>query len=128
MGGEMKKWIALAALATSSVAIAKGGEKPLFSSDAPIRVAIQGPVSSIARKMAKSVEPEAATLVVTSPAESHPIMLSARGLSRRTGGICDFPPLRVEFTPKPTEPSLFAGQKKLKLVTHCKSSAGYQQH
>jgi hypothetical protein len=124
----MKKLFAIAILTTSSAAIAQGGAKPLFGSDAPIRITIQGPVNSIVRKAAKSVEPEAATLSMTTPAESLPIRLSARGLSRRTGGICDFPPLRVELSQPPAATSLFAGQRRLKLVTHCKSSAGYQQH
>ena len=128
MGGAMRRLLALAVLATSSAAFAQGTPKPLFGSDAPIRVSIQGPVNSIARKAARSVEPEAATLSMTMPAESHPIRLSARGLSRRTGGICDFPPLRVEFAQPPAATSLFQGQRRLKLVTHCKSSAGHQQH
>ena len=124
----MIRWLGLALLAASSAVFAQGAPKPLFGSEAPIRFAIQGPVGSIARKAAKSVEPEAATLSLTAPAESHPIRLSARGLSRRTGGICDFPPLRVEFTQPPPATSLFAGQRRLKLVTHCKSSGGHQQH
>ena len=124
----MKGLFALAILTSSSAAIAQGGSTPLFDSAAPIRVTLQGPVGAIARKLAKSVAPEAATLSMTAPAESHPIMLSARGLSRRTGGICDFPPLRVEFTQRPAATSLFAGQKRLKLVTHCKASAGHQQY
>ena len=124
----MIKWLGLAFLAAASAAMGQGAPKPLFGSETPIRFSIQGPVGSIARKAAKSVEPEAATLSMTSPAETHPIRLSARGLSRRTGGICDFPPLRVEFTQPPAATSLFVGQKRLKLVTHCKSSPGHQQH
>ena len=128
MGGEMIRWLGVALLAASSAAFGQGTAKPLFGSEAPIRFTIQGPVNSIARKAAKSVAPEAAVLTMTAPAESHPIQLSARGLSRRTGGICDFPPLRVEFTRPPAATSLFAGQRRLKLVTHCKSSAGHQQY
>ena len=128
MGGKMIKWLGLAFLAAASAAVGQGAPKPLFGSEAPIRFTIQGPVGSIARKAAKSVEPEAATLSMTAPAESHPIRLSARGLSRRTGGICDFPPLRVEFAQPPGATSLFAGQRRLKLVTHCKSSSGHQQY
>ena len=124
----MIRWLAMGLTAVSSAALAQSPPKPLFGSEAPIRFTIQGPVGSIARKAARSVEPEAAALSMTSPAENHPIRLSARGLSRRTGGICDFPPLRVEFTQPPAATSLFAGQRRLKLVTHCKSSAGHQQH
>ncbi|HVF37365.1 MAG TPA: hypothetical protein VNA29_05425 [Sphingomicrobium sp.] len=102
---------------------------PLFASDVPLRVALQGPVNAIARKAAGSTEPHPATLTLTVPAgEVHPIRLSARGLSRRKGDICRFPPLRVEFSTAPAAASLFAGQRRLKLVTHCQSSAGFQQH
>ena len=38
--------------------------------------------------------------------------------------ICTFPPLRVEFAQPPAATSLFAGQKRLKLVTHCKVRGG----
>lgn len=125
----MGRLLALLALASvPGAAMAQGAPKPLFAIDAPIRVKIQGPINSIARKAADSVTPQSATLTLSSPAESHPIQLSARGLSRRTGGICDFPPLRVEIIQPPAPTSLFAGQRRLKLVTHCKSSAGFQQH
>jgi hypothetical protein len=54
--------------------------------------------------------------------------LSARGLTRRLKLTCSFPPLRVEFAQKPPETSLFAHQSRLKLVTHCQSPEGFQQH
>ena len=124
----MRGTLALAFLTAPAAVLAQPAPKPLFANDAPIQVKIQGPMGSIARRAAKSVEPESGTLSMTAPAESHPIRISPRGLSRRTSGICDFPPLRVEFTPGPAAPSLFAGQKRLKLVTHCKSSSGHQQY
>ena len=123
----MRGLLALAMLTLPTAAAAQAAPKPLFASDAPIRITIQGPIGSISRKAAKSVEPEAATLTLASPAESHPIQLSARGLSRRTGGICSFPPLRVEFPQKPAPTSLFVGQKRLKLVTHCKDGGSFEQ-
>jgi hypothetical protein len=118
---------ALLAIAAPAGALAQSAPKPLFASDAPIHIKIQGPISSIARNAAKSTAPQAATLSISAPAESYPIRLSARGLSRRTGGICDFPPLRVEFAQPPSASSVFVGQKRLKLVTHCKSPGSYQQ-
>ena len=48
---------------------------------------------------------------------------ASRGITRATRDICDFPPLRVEFTRRPAGDSLFAGQRKLKLVTHCRNDA-----
>jgi hypothetical protein len=126
---NMQKLLAFVVLATMpGTALAQGSVTPLFATDAPIRIRIQGPVNSIARKAAKDVTPQAATLSLVSPSETLAIQLSARGLSRRTAGICDFPPLRVQFAQPPAATSLFAGQRRLKLVTHCKSSDGHQQH
>ena len=125
----MERMLVLVAIALMpGTALAQGQVTPLFATDAPIQIRIQGPVNGIARKAAKDVTPQAATLTLASPSETHAIQLSARGLSRRTAGICDFPPLRVQFTQAPAATSLFAGQRRLKLVTHCKGSAGFQQH
>ena len=115
-------------IAAPAVAMAQAPGKPLFASDVPIRITIQGPVGSIVRQAADSVSPKPATLALAGTAEVLPIQLSARGLSRRTAGICSFPPLRVEFTKPPAAQSVFAGQKRLKLVTHCQRSEAYQQH
>lgn len=123
------KWLcALLLIAASAAAQAQSGPTPLFASDDPIRLTIKGPLGSIARKAADSMQPHDATLTLASPAEVHPIKLSARGLSRRKSGICQFPPLRVELAQPAPATSLFAGQRRLKLVTHCRSSEGFQQH
>ena len=48
--------------------------------------------------------------------------------ARHHAGGCrrpaSFPPLRVEFAQPPAATSLFAGQRRLKLVTHCRSPGG----
>jgi hypothetical protein len=124
----MKQAIGLLVLAAPAAALAQASPTPLFAGDAPIRIKVQGPIGAIARNMAESTDPRPATLSLSAPAELHPIQLSARGLSRRTAGICSFPPLRVEFAHKPEAGSLFAGQKRLKLVTHCNPQAGFQQN
>ncbi|QDP18990.1 hypothetical protein [Sphingomonas xanthus] len=98
----------------------------LFAAEAPLRIMIAGPVSRIARNAADSVAPHPATLTEASGA-AHPIRLSARGISRRKGGFCDFPPLRVEFSAPPPAASPFAGQHRLKLVTHCQAGESYHQ-
>jgi hypothetical protein len=101
---------------------------PLFASDAPIRVTIQGPVGAIARGSEDSTKPREATLTLAGAPEAYPIRLSARGITRRLKDTCSFPPLRVEFAQRPPASSLFAGQGRLKLVTHCRQPEGFQQH
>jgi hypothetical protein len=53
------------------------------------------------------------------------IKVRARGNIRRTG-ICDFPPLMLNFHMKNSEGAEFAGINKLKIVPYCK--IGYEQY
>jgi len=119
----------LAMLMPAAALAATDRAKPLFAGDDVIRVTIKGPVAAVARTGGTPSAPRPASLSV---AGAHPetlaISLSPRGLTRRKPGVCSFSPLRVEFTDKPPQESLFSGQKKLKLVTHCQGSAGYQQY
>lgn len=120
----------LRALATCSVALSSpvlaADPAPLFASSDPIHIRIQAPISKlISDRGGQTV----AVGTLTDPAgQQLPISLSLRGITRRTSEICNFPPLRVEFTAPPPATSLFAGEKALKLVTHCRNSADYQQH
>ena len=67
-------------------------------------------------------------MLVDPSGQSLPINLQLRGITRRTSEICDFAPLRVDFTAAPPATSVFAGQRRLKLVTHCRNSASFQQY
>jgi len=120
--------IALAFLLPAAAEAAAEPTKPLFAGSEMVHVTITGPISTIARNAAESIAPHPATLSLGASAEVYPIMLSARGKSRRNTELCQFPPLRVEFTRAPPATSLFSGQKRLKLVTHCRQSAGFQQY
>ena len=50
-----------------------------------------------------------------------PVTLSVRGNFRRDGANCRFPPLYLNVPKKAVKHTLFAGQDKLKLVTHCQT-------
>jgi hypothetical protein len=100
--------------------------KPLFAASDPIHIVIQAPISDLVRNRADSNVVQG---TLTDPSgQALPIALNPRGITRRASDICDFPPLRVQFTAPPPATSLFAGQKKLKLVTHCKNSPAFQQY
>ena len=111
-------------LVSSSPAQAKE-PKPLFAASDPIHIVIQAPLGGLIRNRSSSVVQGTLT---DSSGNALPVALSVRGITRRSTDICDFPPLRVEFTGPAPANSLFAGQKKLKLVTHCKSSPSFQQY
>lgn len=58
-----------------------------------------------------------------------PVFVRTRGHSRRQPEVCSFPPLRFRFRTEQVANTLFAGQEKLKLVTHCRTEVReYQQY
>jgi hypothetical protein len=98
----------------------------LFASAEPIHLVIQAPLPALMRNRAART---AVAGTLTEPSgQSLPISLQLRGITRRTAEICDFAPLRVDFVSPPAATSLFAGQKRLKLVTHCRNAASFQQY
>ena len=117
-------------LAAAGAAQAKGDKpKPLFAADEPIRITLKGPIDVLARGARDRDKTVSGVLSVQgAQPESLPVTLSVRGITRRMADICPFPPLRVEFPDKPGGGSLFKGQKRLKLVTHCRPAEDFQQH
>ncbi|HEX5238720.1 MAG TPA: hypothetical protein VFW39_09690 [Sphingomicrobium sp.] len=100
--------------------------KPLFAGSDPIHIVIQAPLGTLIHNR-QSTAVVSGTL--TDPGgQTLPIALSLRGITRRSTDTCDFPPLRVSFAGHPPATSLFAGQSKLKLVTHCRNSPAFQQY
>jgi hypothetical protein len=126
----MKRLSLLLLAALSFVALARPAQaqapKPLFAASDPIHIIIQGPLSSLAHNRGYT---QAAAGTLTDPSgQALPITLNLRGITRRASDTCDFPPLRVEFARPPPASSLFAGQDKLKLITHCRNSPSFQQY
>ena len=126
----MGAWLALAfAVAAQGDGLAPKKPTRLFAEDQPIHVSISGPIAAIVAAPAQSRDARPASLTLKGPvSETHQIMLSPRGLTRRQKKTCNFPPLRVDFAAEPAKGSLFARQNRLKLVTHCRTAEGHQQH
>ena len=127
----MNAWKVLAALAAALIpaAATAAPPKPLFASDEPIRLTIRGPIAEVADAAPGQWPVRNGSLSLAGPTpETLAIRLSPRGLTRRKKDICQFAPLRVEFAQPPPETSLFRGQRRLKLVTHCRKAESFQQH
>jgi hypothetical protein len=120
--------LSLASPTATATAGAPEPPKPLFASDEMVRLTIRGAISELARGGPDSRSTIPATLTLAGTSDSLPIQLSLRGITRRQRDVCQFPPLRVVFSQAPANGSLFAGQRKLKLVTHCRPSAAFQQY
>jgi hypothetical protein len=118
----------IAIVAASLLAAAPGragAPTPLFADDDKIAIAIAAPWSKIARA-APTDKPFEGLLTIGD--ETHPVLIGTRGKSRREKHVCEFPPLRVEFSEPPPASSLFHKQKKLKLTSYCRRSSAHQQY
>lgn len=120
---------ALAALSGTAWAQAPQPATPMFADNTPIHLVVRGPLQSIIHAASDSNTPQAGTVsLVGGSNESLAVAISARGITRRMSVTCSFPPLRLDLAAKPGATSYFAGQKRLKLVTHCRDSAGFQRY
>jgi hypothetical protein len=123
MRGWKRALALVVAGSSTAAAVAAAPPTPLFASDAPIRLTITGPISTLVSKRSRGALPA----ILVAPDGTYPITLAPRGITRLKSDVCQFPPLRVEFAQRPAAASLFQGQHRLKLVTHCKQSADFQQ-
>ena len=100
----------------------------LFRSDDIIDLTIKAPFASLTRSANVADAGVAGTVTVGGTTNALPVTLSPRGITRRKRETCPFPPLWVEFAAKPPANSVFKGQKRLKLVTHCRAPESFQQY
>jgi hypothetical protein len=59
---------------------------------------------------------------------SIPLQIRTRGHSRRRPQLCDFAPLRLEFTKNQMSGTVFGGHRALKLGTHCRDVGEFEQY
>ena len=100
----------------------------LFGADEALQLVLEAPLHTLVRNR-KDRPRVPGTLAIRNPdgtEQSVPVEVRPRGKSRLEE--CSFPPLRLDFKRKQVESTLFHGQKRLKLVTHCKNSPSYRNY
>jgi hypothetical protein len=102
---------------------------PLFASDTAITLTLVADFRALAGQR-DTVNPKRFPLSVTyAGADGKPVtvrgQVTTRGHFRLQRGTCYFPPLRLVFPDTGTRGTLFARQRGLKLVTHCRDQ--YEQ-
>ncbi|MGD9815225.1 MAG: hypothetical protein AB7Q23_08460 [Hyphomonadaceae bacterium] len=116
-------------LATLCALAPASAQTRLFQDESELQIVIEGPIGEIVRTAARNTDARPATVTLLGAGEPQvfQIELSPRGFSRRSGGICTFPPLRLDFDKPALRGSLLQGQNRLKLVTRCRNGANYEQ-
>lgn len=101
----------------------------LFRSDAPLALTLETDLRALLRDRGDQRKEHAATLryvAADGDTGSVAIEVRTRGLFRLK--LCAFPPLRLNLPRGRMDGTPFAGQDKLKLVTHCRDTRVYEQN
>lgn len=117
----------LLALAALAPAVNAGTAQPLFDDTAPLAVTLEFSADDL-RESATGGEPFEGRLSYEQDGRRQvfDLELSLRGHSRRE--LCEMPPLKLNFRQKQVEGTVFAGQNKLKLVTHCLDEGAFRRY
>lgn len=110
---------------SSQYVIGQGDIKPLFSTDSILELRIFMNVKEVTTDVKERVEHEARLSYKSPNGTDHElnIKVAVRGKTRTNTRVCKFPPLKLNFKKKKVANTIFAGQNKLKLVTHCNTKA-----
>jgi hypothetical protein len=106
--------------------------RALFSADAPVEIKLVGNFKVITKDRdtlstkeywgeVQMADGKGAELKI-------PVMLRTRGHYRLSSRNCSFVPLRLDFKKADVKGTVFDGQDKLKLVTHCNPNAMYEEY
>jgi hypothetical protein len=94
----------------------------LFEDQTVLEVELAGPIDALIRNREDRQE---LPFVLRSGGSELDVNVRVRGKSRLE--VCRFPPLRLNFQHGAAEQTAFAGQDKLKLVTHCSNGRSGEQ-
>ncbi|MGI9236823.1 MAG: hypothetical protein ACR2QZ_05470 [Woeseiaceae bacterium] len=100
-----------------------GQASTLFDDKTVLEITIEGPLSTV---IDDTKERQQQAFSINVSGEETEVFVRLRGKSRLVH--CQFPPLRLNFAADDNVDSVFAGQDKLKLVTHCKKSQDYESN
>lgn len=104
--------------------------QPLFSSHSVLNIRIKAPLTQLMRERSNEHYLDGTLSYTDASGVVHTLdlKLRTRGEYRRQRKTCSFAPLRLNFRKKQVAETVFAGQDKLKLVTHCKTNSNrYEQ-
>ncbi|MBT8077851.1 MAG: hypothetical protein KJO31_04705 [Gammaproteobacteria bacterium] len=117
---------AIAVLVFSPAVVA--GELPLFASQETLHLTLEFPVNTLLRQRDERPVLDGVLRYTDDSGQELALDMSmtTRGKSRLE--YCSFPPLTLDLKRKQLEGSVFEGQNKLKIVTHCKNGSQHLRY
>ena len=104
------------------------GQAPLFRDTAPLTLRLEGDFKVLFRDRGETRVEHPALLRFSSGTDSGSVKvdLRTRGVFRLKN--CTFPPIRIDLPTGKVKNTVFDGQDKLKLVTHCRGDRLYERN
>lgn len=115
----------LTALLFAVAATGAQAERDLFESGKPLRIRIEGPLTTLAEQPVDGLVWLDGSLTVLEEDGSESVFsirLKGRSFTRRNPVVCQFPPYWIDFKKKQIKDTRFAGNERLKVVSHCRDS------
>ncbi len=111
----------------AQTAAEEGENRPLFQSHDTMTVRIEAPMTTLMKQQPDEEYLDGTFSYVDASGQEHSLdlKLQTRGRYRRKKEICSFAPIRLNFRKEQVQETEFAGQDKLKLVTHCQTRRTY---
>ncbi len=112
---------------------------PLFESDDLLHITVEAPLKTLLNQRGSATRYETVEIPYLDGSLTYEregqdsvvlnIRVKARGHTRRMREVCDFFPIWVNFEKPKVKGTVFEGQNKLKLVTHCsESGTAFEQY
>ena len=124
----MRKTVALVLLALLASAPGRASDLPLFASDETLHLTLEFPLRTLLRQKKDRPVLDGVLRYTNEDDEEVTIDMSmtTRGKSRLD--YCSFPPMTLNLKRKQTKGTVFEGQNKLKVVTHCRSGSTHLRY
>ncbi|GMR12223.1 MAG: hypothetical protein BMS9Abin29_0412 [Gemmatimonadota bacterium] len=123
--------LSLIALVIPSLLAAQEESPPLFTSAETLHLTLVADFNDIHKDRKEDSEYEPAELffgAAGDDAEGLAVKVKTRGRFRLQRSTCKYPPLRINLPEKKVEGTVFEGQDRLKLVTHCQDRDSYERN
>jgi hypothetical protein len=116
---------------TSAQDTTTNASQSIFASDSPLEMTLRTDVRALLRDRGEDRKDHGGIARLPRPdggMDSASIQLRTRGVYRRRPAVCAFPPLRLSVGRRAGRGTAFEGERRIKVVTHCRNSDQYEQY
>lgn len=100
----------------------------LFTAAEPLLIRIEAPFSEVIRTRRDPQYERARLFYTNAEGTESAVDLRVRVRGKSRAALCSFPPLLLNFPNEGLAGTVFEGQNRLKLVTHCQASSDYEDY